>query len=396
MPVSMEALYIAKDKKSGMHSLLRFVPDEVLNAPIGEVGIEQANAFLMARDPESLVESAARLGPMFVSKSDLTGRLLMVADAQSKAGKRLRQSDSPRLLAECFFDPYAASVGNDGLLFEGAGRVPRASADRTVEAYDFCGNSSDYGYLGDHFSVLIEPLQDWILLRNLLSITLRLGGMLRRCPSGEALLEDAGFSRVERKTLDAKLVIDAPGYAIPVMFNPYFREGSIPHNDVAFDANAIWPLYSRIAEERPGRYGLGIYGALRDCDGSIRFATAAQVEAAHGSFKPRKLRPEEERWTYLVIEESGGCGQKELADKLLSSLDRVLYRPRLSYSGEQMREVSVDSYDLPSALWSLVRSHPNHYLMTCDNCHRTVFSTTQGPNRRFCSDSCRVTWNKRH
>lgn len=396
MPVPTEALYITKDKKSGMYSLVRLVPTEMLDTPVGEVEIDQANAFLMARDPESLVESAARLGPMFANRSDLADRLLAVADVQSGEGERFRQSDSSSLLDECFFDPYAASVGDDGLLFEGAGRVPRASADRAVEAFDFCGNSPAYGCLDGHLSVLIEPLQDWILLRNLLSIALRLGGVLRKRLSGETILEDAGFSRVERKTLDAKLVIDAPGYAIPVMFNPYFREGSIPINDLNFDANVIWPLYSRIAEKKSGRYGLGIYGALRDCDGSIRFATAAQVEVVRGSFKPRKLRPEEERWTYLVIEESGKSGQKELADKLLSSLDRVLYRPRLSYSGEQMREVSVDSFDLPSALWSLVRDHPNHYLMTCDNCHRTVFSTTQGPNRRFCSDSCRVTWNKRH
>lgn len=386
-------LYVAKDKKSGMHSLIRIVKREELDASLGEVDIERVNALMMARDLESLVEAAAGLGPMFTSASDLVGRCLTVEEALGEAGKRFQNSDSKGLLAECFFDPYAANVEAGGLMFEGVSRLPRASADRVVERYDFCQEGSDLAGLGGNFRVIIEPLQDWVLLRNLLSITLRLGGTLRTRATGETLLEDVGFSRVEGKTLAARLVIDAPGYAIPVMFNPYFRGESA---GITLDNNATWPLYDRIAELKYGKFNLATYRVLRHGDGSVRFATAPQAEAVRGSLEARELRPEEARWMYLVLEERADGGQKELADKFLNSLDGVLYAPCLSFSGEQMREVSVSSYDLPSKLWSLVRDHPGHYLMTCDNCRRTVFSTTQGPNRRFCSDSCRVTWSKRH
>lgn len=398
MPIPIEAMHIARDKKSGMHSLVRFVPNEVLDAPLAEVGVDRANAFLMARGPESLVESAIQLGPMFASRADLNDRVLTFTDAMGEKGKRLLQSDSSRLLAECFFDPYVSNAGGDGLMFEVTGRVPRASADRTVEEFDFCGNSPAYDYLGDHFTALIEPVQDWVLLRNLLSITLRLGGTLRKNPSGETVLEDAGFSKVGRKTLQSKFALDAPGYAIPVMYNPYFRDGNLLKNGLVFDGNATRPLYERIARvETRRRAGLILVdvGVLKG-NGSIKFVTGAQAEAAGGSSEQRGLLPEERKWLYLVVEDGIGLGQKELADMLLDSLDQQLYRPRLSYSGDSMEGVSISAYDLPSALWALVRNHPNHYLMTCDNCHRTVFSTMQGPNRRFCSDSCRVTWNKRH
>ena len=395
MTSPVRRLYVAKDKKSGMHALVRVVQREELDAPLSGVDIERANALLMARDPESLVEAAAALGPMFARTGDLAERSLTVEEALEATGKRLLRSDSKALLAECFFDPYATSAEAGGIMFEGTGRPQKASADRVVESYDYCGANPDLARLGNHFQVLVEPLQDWVLLRNLLSITLRLGGTLRKLGSPETVLEDAGFSKVERRTLDAKLVIDAPGFAIPVMFNPYFREGNLLLNDIRFDASATWPLYGRIAEVRKGRYGMSSVGTLRGCD-TIKFVTGPQAEAVPGSLESRKLRPDEARWMYLVIENKGGESQKELADLLLSSLDRQLYGPRLSYSGNSMSEVLVDSYDLPTALWGLVRSHPNHYLMTCENCHRTVFSTTQGPNRRFCSDSCRVTWSKRH
>lgn len=398
MPIPIEAVHIARDKESGMHSLVRFVPNEVLDVPLAEVGVDRANAFLMARDPESLVESAIQLGPMFVARVDLNDRVLTFTDALSEKGKRLLQSDSSRLLAECFFDPYVASAGGNGLMFEGAGRVSRASADRTVEEFDFCGSSPSYGCLEDHFTALIEPVQDWVLLRNLLSITLRLGGTLRKHLSGETVLEDAGFSKVGRQTLQSKFALDAPGYAVPVMYNPYFRDGNLLKNGLVFDGNATRPLYERIARvEARRRAGLILVdvGVLRGNE-SIKFVTGAQAGVAEGSSEQCGLMPEERKWLYLVVEDRGDMSQKDLADMLLDSLDQQLYRPRLSYSGDLMEGVSVNVYDLPSALWALVRNHPNHYLMTCDNCHRTVFSTTQGPNRRFCSDSCRVTWNKRH
>ena len=124
------------------------------------------------------------------------------------------------------------------------------------------------------------------------------------------------------------------------MFNPYFREGNLLLNDIRFDASATWPLYGRIAEVRKGRYGMSSVGTLRGCD-TIKFVTGPQAEAVPGSLESRKLRPDEARWMYLVIENKGGESQKELADLLLSSLDRQLYGPRLSYSGNSMSEVLV-------------------------------------------------------
>ena len=119
MTHSLERMYIAQDKRSSMHSLIRFVEAGELNSPREKVDFESANALLMARDPESLVESALKLGPMFVRETDLGDRRLALSQIDGAARKRFRQSDSTELLAECFFDRYTSSIGGGSVMFEG-------------------------------------------------------------------------------------------------------------------------------------------------------------------------------------------------------------------------------------------------------------------------------------
>lgn len=146
----------------------------------------------------------------------------------------------------------------------------------------------------------------------------------------------------------------------------------------------------------PSRYlGLGTVNQLAN-DPKIKFVSGVQAGQATGSFSHRHDHPEEAKWLYLALEDHGGQGQAELANALLASLDEALRKPRISFTADAMDEISVQPYDYPCALWMLLSNHPDRYLMTCKNCHRTVLSTTQGPNRQFCSDSCRVTWSKTH
>lgn len=384
-----KGLYIAKDQRSGMHSFVRVAPSAGMPDSPCNPSINSVNDLLMAKNVESLADAAEQLGPMFLRGNSLRLRTLDRDDFRALV------SSPDDLLAECFFDPYAKRSDDDPWAFERSGNTARLAVSRAVENRDFCSKYPNVSSGEGRAPLIVEPLQDWVLLRNLLSVTLRVGALLREeARSSGTLLEDAGFSRVGRRTFSSKLVIDSPGYAIPVMFNPFFRPGSVTGNDLAYNADATCPLYGRIAEVRMGLFGASI-GVLRGCN-VIKFATGSQAEAARGSFKPRKNRPKEAKWMYLVIENREGVGQGELADVLLNALDSQLYRPHLSYSGKMMEEVSVCSYDLPTALWGLVRDHPSHYLSTCENCQRTVFSTNQGPSRRFCSDACRTTWKRRH
>ena len=128
----------------------------------------------------------------------------------------------------------------------------------------------------------LEPLQDWVLLRNLLSISLRLGGTMRTRRSEAAennLLVKSGFIISERSTLSSKLAIDAPGYTIPVMFNPFYRDGNALINDATFNDESTWPLYRTIAESPP------------DSTAIATRATFAMSHISHGQSRaPRDLQ----------------------------------------------------------------------------------------------------------
>ena len=88
----------------------------------------------------------------------------------------------------------------------------------------------------------------------------------------------------------------------------------------------------------------------------------------------------------------------QIANRILQAVDGRLFQPRIAYSGVKMAEIAPEQKprNMLEAMWLLVRNHPDHYLLTCKRCMRTVLSGTQGGERSFCSNSCRATWSKEH
>lgn len=399
-----EAIHIAMDPRSGMHSIVRLVPVEELDRPFEPVDPDALNSLLMARDVEALVEAAAQLGAMALNtapEGGLQGKCFKPSELQG-GGKQALKLEAPiaeRLLEECFFDPYAASEGTSGFEFSQAGRVAKAATRRAVEAYNFL-KARDYSFADDQYRFLVEPMQDWVFARNILSVILRIGGLLRENPEEQEVLTAAGFARAVPETAHQREVMGGSCFVIPIGFNPYFRKGNLLFNDVTFkkSAEVIWPLYRSVAGiKKTGLTRQFLNYHLRT-EESVIFLTAVEAMQIEGSLQPRSKRPLVAKWWYMGLREQDGYSQREAADTLLRAFDRVLFRPELAYSGEPMREIEPASKptNLLEAMWLLVRYHPGRYLLTCKNCHRTILSGTQGGERRFCSDSCRAAWNKEH
>lgn len=140
------------------------------------------------------------------------------------------------------------------------------------------------------------------------------------------LLVKSGFIKSERSTLSSKLAIDAPGYTIPVMFNPFYRDGNALINDATFDDESAWPLYRTIVESQSRHLGLTNVGCLKDCE-RIKLATGPQARSNLGRLVPVFTRPTEAKWLYMVIEDRGGASQLELANELINALTGC-YMPR--------------------------------------------------------------------
>lgn len=85
--------------------------------------------------------------------------------------------------------------------------------------------------------------------------------------------------QIRRSTLSSKLAIDAPGYTIPVMFSPFYRDGNALINDATFDDESTWPLYRTIVESPP------------DSTAMAARATFSMSHISHGQSRvPRDLQ----------------------------------------------------------------------------------------------------------
>ena len=73
-------IFIAKDKKLGMHVLIRIQAVDELGSAYPPINPDTFNELLMARDAKSLVLAARNLGPMYISEDDLANRTYLYAE----------------------------------------------------------------------------------------------------------------------------------------------------------------------------------------------------------------------------------------------------------------------------------------------------------------------------
>lgn len=406
-----QTLYIARDRKSGAHCFVRLARADELDAPVRIASPGALNELMMSRDVAGLADAAQALGPLRIRRDDL-GKLVLLPSEVDGGGAAIElvDPDPTYLWQEAYFDPYSRASTTDGG-FETFGRGAKAAARKAIDERSFSGHLPH----GDDYVYLVEPLSDWALLRSLVSISMRLGGTYRGAAHDlveggedphdadsirESLLEAAGFRHVTKSRSFLPAPLDAPAYVIPVAFNPFFYPGSLIKNDALFDREVIDPLLAELTESWSKALGLTHVVSLRG-EKRVKLITAVQAGAAPGDLRfattaGRDAHPVEDKWLYLAVEEGPDADETELdlANVLLRSLDALLGRPRVEYAPRESREMVARYRNLPEALWARVRNHDGYYLMTCENCHRTILATAQGAYRRFCGGSCRSIWSR--
>ena len=79
--------------------------------------------------------------------------------------------------------------------YRAIGRTGKKSARELIDDFDFT-IAGDLSYLDSQFRAIVEPLHDWIFVRNLLSILMRIGGLYRFGADPDTILEAARFRQV--------------------------------------------------------------------------------------------------------------------------------------------------------------------------------------------------------
>lgn len=398
-------IYIARDGKSGMHVLVRILAIDDIVRDYLPIDPDDFNKLMMARDAKSLVLAAHDLGPMYISADSLSGRAFIPSHLQQdiEYGFNLIPPDLESLLSECYFDPYAVPVGTDNMGYRAIGRTGKKPTRELIDKLDFT-KAGDLSYLDSQFRAIVEPLHDWIFVRNLLSILMRIGGLYRSGADPDTILEAARFRQVDSTVLKKRFNIDMNTcYAIPIAFNPFYRMENSVIKDTPFDTMEFCPLYGSLIDKKNSFSRTAVEQHLKGCgNGFVKFLTPSGASRIKNRLDNHESHSEDSKWRYMIVSSKTDAdainSQMQLTNRLLQAFDGILFQPQLAYTGIKMAEIAPERKprNILEAMWLLVRNHPGYYLLTCKRCMRTVLSGTQGGDRSFCSNSCRAAWSKEH
>lgn len=247
-----DQIYIARDRKSGMHVLVRILAVDDIGVDYPPIDPDNFNKLMMARDVKSLVLAARDLGPMYISADILSRRTFIPSHLQQdiECGFNLIPPDLESLLSECYFDPYAIPDEIAGMSYRAIGRTGKKATRELINDFDFT-IAGDLSYLDSQFRAIVEPLHDWVFARNLLSILMRIGGLYRSGADPDTILETARFRQVNPTVLKKRFNIATDTcYVIPIAFNPIYRMENLAVKDISFDALQFCPLYGSLIDKK--------------------------------------------------------------------------------------------------------------------------------------------------
>ncbi|MDY5082056.1 MAG: hypothetical protein SPE77_08335, partial [Collinsella sp.] len=251
--------------------------------------------------------------------------------------------------------------------------------------------------------VVIEPLRDVVLCRNLGSVLLRLIANIKA--GYDDVLERSGFKRFEKKRrwwITGELKDSY--YVLPFQHNSSFDmtlNYSTKWFKNVFSYMVINPLETRILDLRPKKDKV-LFGSVPNA-----VLITAQIKTGEGApFFDIGWKPEVEKTQlYLGIDDEGA--QRDEAIAFVESVAKMLAGLTTKDGdplGWAVGEPSVfddepsPRYHFHSTAASMFGAVFYRYgcvPATCKNCGNGILVKTRGKRREFCSPSCRTQYSNR-
>lgn len=251
--------------------------------------------------------------------------------------------------------------------------------------------------------VVIEPLRDVVLCRNLGSVLLRLIANIMS-EHGD-VLEKSGFKRFEKKRrwwITGELKDSY--YVLPFQHNSSFDmtlNYSTKWFKNVFSYMVINPLETRILDLRP-RKSKVLFGSV-----SNAVLITAQIKTGEGApFFDIGWKPEVEK-TQLYLGIDDGGAQRDEAIAFVESVAKMLAGLTTKDGdplGWSVSEPSIfDDEPVPryhfhstaAAMFGAIFYRYGCVPATCKNCGNGILVKTRGKRREFCSPSCRTQYSNR-
>ena len=386
---------VAYDSKQKLHYVVRSVPAGLLEWDPDADCTAQLNALLAAKTPTAFLRAVDGMPSLYPrGRFSKTTRAATRKSEVEYAIVRLGECDEDQLRAEMWMDS-ATPLRSD------TAKMSKFAADFGYEEVRFAELVD--GALEGGGAVVVEHLQDWMTMRNSLTLCARLLAQLQD-GGGAASLEEAGFYRRENSRLKDGF------YIIPFKFNPFFAR-----------ASADWeekdPLYNSLVTQRKLATRLGFLDDARGdfpdaSEEDVFFATSAVAKQEYaGIFASRRLEPAD-KTLYMMVRDSGD--HAAMATKTVLAMTeafRTLEDWEDGMRGKEARRgtgrplgweydaagalAGIDDARMvprsfASALWYRLLYHHARRFTICAHCKNAVLSSEKGMRREYCSDTCRV------
>ena len=368
-------------------------------------GIAKLNAFLSAKDPFALIASIASFG------SPLSHRELTLDASFGMEKSKLRRTYAPeeflkdRTLKRFSNGSRAMLASECWFLVAGSAELSQekeSAARRAVSEFGF-GEEKDLRAAVESCKsgglVVVEPLQDWVWLKNMLVLMLSLGHSLESgCP---APLLDCGFRKTSVTKFGVAEAFDSTytAFVIPVAFNEYWRNEKLSqlleeaidfYNPFRGEGFLSWAPYSKIGFEsiNDSRHRVTqLKDASKETGRSIRYVSVNQIDG-----KPGSLRSFRKDWggnLYLAI-----TGDIDNERSTAEYFFDAMAKSRMEYGWIDYdfavgadRDGGLVARTLESQIWLTLLGRGGVYIGICERCG-LPYLVKGRTRKRFCSHNC--------
>ena len=402
-------VFIARNRSTGFHSLVEVVLGVEAAEKSAPMGFELAERFMRWGTLDELVTAISESGP------------LIDRSIYKEENRRLSIDEAVEVVEESIGGEGGFTRCDEDLLFlqlclEGISTTGSASSLYPSQA-SIARDLNRHGLIESNgldelkkwqeedpdCVVVIEPLRDIVLCRNLGSVLLRLIANIKA--GYDDVLERSGFKRFEKKRrwwITGELKDSY--YVLPFQHNSSFDmtlNYSTKWFKNVFSYMVINPLETRILDLRPKKDKV-LFGSVPNA-----VLITAQIKTGEGvPFFDIGWKPEVEK-TQLYLGIDDGGTQRDEAIAFVESVARMLSGLTTKDGdplGWVVGEPSVfddepsPRYHFHSTAASMFGAVFYRYgcvPATCKNCGNGILVKTRGKRREFCSPSCRTQYSNR-
>lgn len=402
-------VFIARNKSTGFHSLLEVVRSDSATDATSPMDFELSERLIRWGTLDELVSSISESGPLIdrsIYKEERRrlsiSEAIEVVEESAAGGRGFTRCDEEFLYLQLCLEG-TSTTGSASSLYPSQASIARDIKRHGLIESDGLAELRKWQEEDPDCTVVVEPLRDIVLCRNLGSVLLRLIANIKA--GYDDVLERSGFKRFEKKRrwwITGELKDSY--YVLPFQHNSSFDmtlNYSTKWFKNVFSYMVINPLETRILDLRPKKDKV-LFGSVPNA-----VLITAQIKTGEGvPFFDIGWKPEVEK-TQLYLGIDDGGTQRDEAIAFVESVARMLSGLTTKDGdplGWVVGEPSVfddepsPRYHFHSTAASMFGAVFYRYgcvPATCKNCGNGILVKTRGKRREFCSPSCRTQYSNR-